>query len=435
MTTPSLTPTIFRNLIDSVASYSELIPVMQLLIEQPLSKEYGNSFLHALSLLDSSHLEFEEWKFFYQIVSESFPEEYFDKSTYPSLIRVSCSEFGYMFLNNLGLFEKTITSLLQLMQSQGITLRKRTLSPIIQAYHREGKGGMGMSIFALSKVNNITLDAVDLSCLLTSSSSLDQMTILQEILGNPMIFDAMSVSILEKSFSCTSYTVGEDNYCGDFQIPEFNLSLEEKKRLLLTLENHVDEKTTHRKGVRKAFHKCCSSYNKKFTAVVDGANVGRFQQGTKSQGKLNYTQIKNVVGKLQQSGHRVLLCLNENHLKKMDAGTCAILREIKELCYVLQTPSGLDDDLCWLYACISLPRAFLVTMDELRNHIYTIDSVIQKWKQYRRITFEINRGSGDVTFKYPLSYEVKPHLQKTASGHTLWLPIQDEVSKWCAVEL
>lgn len=435
MATPSLTPTIFRNLIDSVASYSELIPVMQLLTEQPIIKEYGNSFLHALALLDSSHLDYDEWLFFYQKVSQSFPEEQFDKSTYPSLMRVSCCEYGYMFLNKQGLFEKTITSLLQVMQNRGITLRKRTLSPIIQAYHREGKGGMGMSIFALSKVNNISLDAIDLSCLLTSSSSLDQMTILQEILGQTMLFDEMSISILEKSFKCTRHIIGEDNRCGDFQIPEFQLSLEEKKHLLQTLESHVDEKTTHRKGVRKAFHKFCSSYNKKFTAVVDGANVGRFQQGSKSQGTLNYQQIKNVIQKLQHSGHRVLLCLNENHLKKMNALDTALLVEIKTLCYVLKTPSGLDDDLCWLYASISLPRAFLVTMDELRNHIYTIDSAIQKWKQYRRITFEINRGSGDVNLMYPLPYEVKPHLQKTDKGSKLWLPIQDGVSKWCSVEL
>ena len=96
-------------------------------------------------------------------------------------------------------------------------------------------------------------------------------------------------------------------------------------------------------------------------------------------------------------------------------------------------PSGLDDDLCWLYASISLPRAFLVTMDELRNHIYTIDSGIQKWKEYRRITFSINKTSGEVSFKYPLTYEVKAHLQNKEDSKTLWLPIN--IRKWFSVEL
>ena len=110
-----------------------------------------------------------------------------------------------------------------------------------------------------------------------------------------------------------------------------------------------------------------------------------------------------------------------------------ILQEIKIHSHVIATPSGLDDDLCWLYASISLPRAFLVTMDELRNHIYTIDSAIQKWKEYRRITFNIDKSSGHVTFNYPLAYEVKPHLQSNEDSKTLWLPIDNR--KWYALEL
>lgn len=433
MTSISLTPTNFRNLIDSVVSYYELIPVMQLLTEQPINKEYANSFLHALSLLDSDHLDYNEWIFLYQKVIESFPEDSFNKSTYPSLMQVFCSEYGYKFLNEKGQFDRKITSLLQIMQNRGITIRKRTLSPIIKAYYREGICGMGMSIFALSKVNNISLDTIDLSYLLTSACLIDQMTILQEILEHTLLFDKKTLFILNKYFECKQYIIGKDNFCGNFQIPEFNLNPEEKKRLLVTLESHVDEKTTHRKSVRKSFNKFCSSFNKKFTIVVDGANVGRFQQGTKSQGALNFYQIKNVVDKLNKSGQKVLLCLNENHLKKIDTRNIAIFREIKTLCYVLQTPSGLDDDLCWLYACIILPRAFLVTMDELRNHIYTIDSSIQKWKQYRRITFNIDKITEEVTFNYPLPYEVKPHLQKNDSNSNLWIPIED--TKWYSVKL
>ena len=428
----SFTPTNFRNLIDSV-SPSELIPYMQLLSVESIKPEYGNSFLHALSLLDSKHIEYDEWLSFYQKISQSFPESKFDKSTYPSLTRVCCSEFGFQFLNGQGLFVKTITGLLQVMQERSIKLRKRTLAPIIQAAHRESVSGLGMSIFALSQVHNITLDSTELCCLLAGSNTLDRMTMVLEILKSPNLFLDDDIPILEKSFQCLRHTMNGDSRCGDYRIPEFQLCQEEKKQLLLTLESHVDEKTSHRKSVRKAFSKFCSSYNKKFTVVVDGANVGRFQQGTKSQGALNFNQIKNVVKSLHEQGHKVMLCLNENHLKKLDDRTAATLREIKTLCLVCKTPTGLDDDLCWLYASISLPRAFLVTMDELRNHIYTIDSAIQKWKQYRRITYDIDRGSGKVSFKYPLAYEVKPHLQKTGSGQTLWLPLEN--TDWCSVEL
>ena len=110
---------------------------------------------------------------FYHHITKSFQSKDFDKSTYPSLVRVLCSEFGYKFLKQSNLFETKVTEILQFMDSKRIKLRKRTLSPIIQSAWRENISHVGMSIFSLSQVNNIILDSTDLCCLLESGSVID----------------------------------------------------------------------------------------------------------------------------------------------------------------------------------------------------------------------------------------------------------------------
>ena len=68
--------------------------------------------------------------------------------------------------------------------------------------------------------------------------------------------------------------------------------------------------------------------------------------------------------------------------------------------------------------------------------IYNIDSKLTLWKEYRRVTFNISRETGEVSFNYPLPYYVKPHLEsimKPERKKNLWLPITD--TEWTCVEI
>ena len=150
----------FRKLIDSCSSYSELIPFLQIIVEQPISKEFGNSCLHALALLNQEHLKYSEWLSLFTKVMNGFTEEKFDKSTYPSLMRVYCNPFGYQFLESQGGFMSTVENFLDIMNQKGITLRKRTLSPLLELSSTQKMSTLGMSVFALGKVHNITFDSL-----------------------------------------------------------------------------------------------------------------------------------------------------------------------------------------------------------------------------------------------------------------------------------
>ena len=46
---------------------------------------------------------------------------------------------------------------------------------------------------------------------------------------------------------------------------------------------------------------------------------------------------------------------------------------LRENTIIYETPRGIDDDLFWLYAGVFKQDAYLVTTDELRNHIHTIN--------------------------------------------------------------
>ena len=424
----------FRKLIDSCSSYSELIPYLQIIVEQPINKEFGNSCLHALAFLTQEHLTYSEWLSLFTKVMTGFTEDKFDKSTYPSLMRVYCNPFGYQFLETQSGFKTTIENFLDIMVEKGITLRKRTLSPLIQLFYYQKVPSLGMSVLALGKVNNITFDSLDLAYLLAATDSFDRRTVVQEIMQTQTTFTTESIAIIKDNLPYGEYQIDENQKCGAFRIPEFNLSTTELKQIISSLTKKVNEKC--RKNVNEAFQRFCKSFKKNITAVVDGANVGRFQQGTKSQGALNYIQIKNVVMELRRQGHNVLVCLNENHFKSLTPESSRVLKEIQSLCQVRKTPSGLDDDLCWLYACLSLNNSYLITTDELRNHIYNIDSKLTLWKEYRRVTFNISRETGEVSFNYPLPYYVKPHLEsimKPERKKNLWLPIT--ATEWTCVEI
>lgn len=424
----------FRSNIDSCSSFSELIPYLQIIVEMPISQEFGNSCLHALSLLTPEHLEYSEWTSLLTKVLTTFTEDKFDKSTYPSLMRVYCNPFGYQFLEKQNGFLSTIENFLEIMDIKGITLRKRTLSPLLEASYRYQLPSLSMSVFGIAKVHQIVLDSLDLSYLLSTVSSLDRQTVIKEIMVTQTTFEVEAIKQLQLKFPSQQYTLDESGKCGSYKIPSFELSTVEQKQILTTLTKKVAEKS--RKKVMESFQRFCKSYPKKITAVVDGANVGRFQQGVKSQGALNYGQIKSVVTTLQEQGHRVLVCINENHFKSISPESKKILEHIQKMCQVRKTPSGLDDDLCWLYACISLSNAVLVTTDELRNHIYSIDSKIDLWKKYRRVTFNIQRETGEVSFNYPFPYYVKPHLQRVIGPekkNVLWLPTSSE--EWSSVDI
>ena len=433
----------FREQIDTCqgAGYSNLLKHMEEISKTIMNTEYGNSFLHALSLLDSTHLEYPQWEEFFLKMTHNFYKDKYDKSTYHSMMRVFCSEYGFQYLEMNRGFQPAVTMLLNTMIKVKITLRRRTLSPIIKMAYLQKMPELGMSIYAMSKFYQIKLESVDMAYLLVIGNSIDRITLLQDILHNYTVFSDDAVSVMAENYTAHQFEITEQFTCNGFRIPEFKLDRDDKKSLLLSLRNYVEEKIKHKKATRKKFIQFCDSIPGGKNVVVDATNVARFQQGENSDkalSKPHYLQLQRVVKALTEKGQKVLLCINETHIQKLSAGNKKIMDEIEKMCVVKQTPSGMDDDLCWLFAAISIQNAYLLTTDKLRDHIYAINPKIEKWKEYNRVTFDICRETQEITFNYPRGYEVKPHIGQKTMGcgpveEFLWIPSDPE--KWTEVRI
>ena len=147
----------------------------------------------------------------------------------------------------------------------------------------------------------------------------------------------------------------------------------------LGAEDNIFREGTHQ-GLRGAHHisqfKDFLEERGGFDFVVDGANVGFYNQKTTKPGsrvRFKYTQIDNVVNHLSTKGS-VLLIMHEQYIKssvlsKMDKEFITSWRE-KGLMYV--TPHGMNDDWFWLLAGLtntaSGKRPCVVTNDHMEDH-------------------------------------------------------------------
>ena len=103
------------------------------------------------------------------------------------------------------------------------------------------------------------------------------------------------------------------------------MELEYLNKILDTIRSHVQSITRNRKSnwdYYNEFIKYIKRIDYKF--VIDGANIGRLEQGVKSNKDLNFKQIRLIVEKMcffyasrNKKNIIIILILNENHLKKI----------------------------------------------------------------------------------------------------------------------
>ena len=130
----------FRKLLDQSTNYGELVPHIQEILGGKINTEFGNSLLHTLSLLNENHLTYQEWEQLHDSLKSKLDVSKFNDTTYHSIVRLFCSTYGYEFVEKKVGFNRTITGLLQEMETRKVTFRRRTFFPIFQRCFHEGNG-------------------------------------------------------------------------------------------------------------------------------------------------------------------------------------------------------------------------------------------------------------------------------------------------------
>ncbi|XP_021722087.1 proteinaceous RNase P 2-like isoform X3 [Chenopodium quinoa] len=144
-----------------------------------------------------------------------------------------------------------------------------------------------------------------------------------------------------------------------------------------------------------------------YEAIVDGANIGLYQQNF-SEGGFSITQLEAVVMELYTRNKRwPLVVLHKKRLRAFqeNPSTQKLLEEWLSQGILYATPSGSNDDWYWLYAAVKM-KCLLVTNDEMRDHIFELlgSSFFLQWKERHQVHYTFVKGVPNL--KMPPTYSI-----------------------------
>ena len=398
--------------------YKEIIPYIK--SEKPgnLDIKGFNSVLSGLSNLtaDDGFSSREVCK----VITSVHTTYNFTETTYTSFIKLYSGNVCYDL--------KKVFTLLGYMKSNNFRIKRRTMAPIFDMCAREELHNEACQFYADCKALNITLEPVDYINLLNTPYDYFTKTLLMDMSKTVTSFNEEEISMIMEIFLLNtdlevddignSESVNDDDeFNVDFNFPSFNLSDGEKRGIKDSFLLFVNKFFSRN---AKKFIDYTKALNKMdYDMVIDGANIGFFKKGKDSGKNLDYRQIKSFVIESVSSGYNPLLILHSRHNNGGNE-----LKEILEVCpNYFFTPKGMDDDIFWLYASLMKSGCYLLTNDELRNHLFymNLGDKFVDWKMYSRVTYDLRNGR-DIIFNTPKKYMEKVHYDYSDNG--LYIPYE-----------
>nr|BAP69208.1 pentatricopeptide repeat protein [Physcomitrium patens] len=182
----------------------------------------------------------------------------------------------------------------------------------------------------------------------------------------------------------------------------------------------LSELACQREGKNNEFKKFQAWLNRHgpFDAIVDGANVGLFNQNF-VDGGFNFHQLNSVVKGIKEkigSKRNPLILLHHRRTRGGPANSPHAIKMLKrwqEAHAIFTTPTGSNDDWYWLYAAVQY-KCVLVTNDEMRDHLFHLlgNDFFPKWKERHQVRFSMSK-EGPV-YHMPPPYSIL--IQESVSG-------------------
>ncbi|KAL4179849.1 hypothetical protein AMTRI_Chr13g122180 [Amborella trichopoda] len=178
--------------------------------------------------------------------------------------------------------------------------------------------------------------------------------------------------------------------------------------------------------------------NGPFEAVVDGANVGLYDQHN-----FSFFQLNSIVNRLREMSPTKKLPLIVLHGRRVKGGPAdspnnkKLIESWRKAGVLYTTPPGSNDDWYWLYAAVRF-KCLLVTNDEMRDHLFELlgTSFFPRWKERHQVRLTVSKN-GPV-FHMPPPYSIVIQESERGSWHVPTL-VGDDIEtprKWlCATRL
>lgn len=172
-----------------------------------------------------------------------------------------------------------------------------------------------------------------------------------------------------------------------------------------------------------------------YEAIVDGANIGLYQQNF-AEGGFSISQLDAVVKELYKRSNKwPLVVLHNKRIRTLqeNAANRELLEEWIAQGVLYGTPYGSNDDWYWLYAAVKL-KCLLVTNDEMRDHIFELlgSSFFLKWKERHQVRYTFMKG--DPKLQMPPSYSFVIQESEKGTWHVPLAGSNDESSRtWLCI--
>jgi len=195
-----------------------------------------------------------------------------------------------------------------------------------------------------------------------------------------------------------------------------------------------EERKSHWEYFEKYLAKRRQKDNRTIDVVIDGANVGYFEQNFHNAPKhVNYNQIDCVVKHFMQLNKNVLLIMHSRHFFAVPLKFKALVRAWEKSGVLYKTPPRMNDDWFWLHAALdSGPGTLMMTNDELRDHHFQMLSPrsFVRWQDRHQVRFQFeacknqDRGASkdgrEIRLAYPDAYSRR--IQRVLDGLVVPLP-------------
>ncbi|KAH9327692.1 hypothetical protein KI387_007870 [Taxus chinensis] len=157
--------------------------------------------------------------------------------------------------------------------------------------------------------------------------------------------------------------------------------------------------------------------NGPFDAIVDGANVGLYEDTSFNFSRLN--AVANGLQKRSTSNKFPLIILHNRRAKGGPANNPKnkqLIEKWRKDGALYMTPTGSNDDWYWLYAAVRF-KCLLVTNDEMRDHLFELlgNSFFPIWKERHQVRFSGSKRS--LGFHMPPPYSIVIQESESGSWH------------------
>ena len=115
--------------------------------------------------------------------------------------------------------------------------------------------------------------------------------------------------------------------------------------------------------------------NNSYNVIIDGANVGYYNQRPDLGGTLNVSQIDKIYEYYNSLQKKVLIFLHRKHIVTLEKND-SIYKKWKKTKSIYFTPFKSNDDIYWLYyflhSKIDTKCSLLITNDNMSDHIFQL---------------------------------------------------------------